>query len=117
MIYVMGCLASWKSRGQRGVTLSSTEAEYVAISEVVAEVMFIKQVLESMGQLVKLPIIVEVDNVGAIYLSKNPGLSQRTKHVDIRFHFVREFVRDGIVEVIFIKSEENRSDIFTKNTK
>ena len=54
--------------------------------------------------------------LGAIYLANNYTTSQRTKHIDIRTHFVREFIEDGILKVIFVKSEDNDADIFTKNT-
>jgi hypothetical protein len=58
-----------------------------------------------------------VDNVGAIYLSNNNSLSQRTKHIDIRRHFVREYVQDGTLKTIFVPTDENESDISTKNTQ
>jgi hypothetical protein len=84
IIYFCGAPIAWKSKSGKSVTLSSTEAEYFALSEVTKEVMFVKQVLESMGIEIKLPILIKVDNVGAIYLSNNFVLSQRTKHIDIR---------------------------------
>ena len=99
-IYYNGALVSWKSKMQQCVTLSSTEAEYVALSETTAEVMFVKQVLQFMEKIVKMPIEVNVDNVGAIYLVNNESMSLRTKHVDTRYHFVREFVADGKVIVV-----------------
>jgi hypothetical protein len=58
---------------------------------------------------------VNVDNVGAVYLSKNATTGNRTKHIDTRYHFVREYVEDGIVKVVFVRSEDNDADIFTKN--
>ena len=85
-IYVGKCLVSWRSRSQKPVTLSSTEAEYVAVSEVCAEIILIKQVLEFLGMTIEYPIIVNYDNVGAIFLAYNQKNSQRTKHVDIRAH-------------------------------
>jgi predicted RNA-binding protein with RPS1 domain len=100
---------------QRSVTLSPSEAEYVVISEVCAEVMFVKQILEFLKVKVELQIQVMVDNVGAIYLTDNQSVSQRTRHIDIRYHFVREYVEDGIVKINFVQSEENDADIFTKN--
>ena len=115
IIYICGCPISWKSRGQKAVTLSSSEAEYVAISELCAEVMFLKQVLEFLQVEVKLPIIIRVDNVGAIYLAHNATSGPRTKHVDIRYHFVRDYIEDGIVKILFVKSADNDSDIYTKN--
>ena len=68
-----------------------------------------------MKKIVKMPIEVNVDNVGAIYLVNNESMSLRTKHVDTRYHFVREFVADGKVIVVFVKSKENIADMFTKN--
>ena len=62
-----------------------------------------------------LPINVHVDNVGAIFLAENNNSGERTKHVDIRHHFVREVIEDGIVKIVFVKSEENDSDLYTKN--
>lgn len=112
---MLGCAISWKSRGQKSVTLSSSEAEYVAISELCAEIMFLKQVLEFLGIKVKLPIIVRVDNVGAIYLAHNATSGPRTKHVDIRYHFVRDYIEDGVIKILFVKSTDNDSDIYTKN--
>jgi hypothetical protein len=83
-IYFCEALIAWKSKDGKSVTLSSTEAEYVALSAITKEVMFVKQVLETMGIKLNLPILVKVDNVGAIYLSNNHSLSQQTKHIDIR---------------------------------
>ena len=65
---------------------------------------------------VPLPIKILVDNVGAIWLANNSGVSGRTKHVDIRAHFVRSFVMDEMVTIEFAKSAENTSDIMTKES-
>ena len=97
------------------MTLSSTEAEYVAVSEVCTEIMFIKQVLEFLEIHIKFLITVHCDNVGAIFLAYNAKNSQRTKHVDIRAHYVRQYVEDGTVKIIFVKSENNAADSYTKN--
>ena len=64
---------------------------------------------------VKLPIIVRVDNVGAIFMTKNITTTGCSKHVDIRYKFVTEYIEDGIIKVIFVKSADNDSDIMTKN--
>ncbi|MEM9079011.1 MAG: Ty1/Copia family ribonuclease HI, partial [Bacteroidota bacterium] len=98
------------------VVLSTTEAEYIALSEVVKELIFITQILETMDIKVSTPITVHVDNVGAIWLAQNRNTSDRTKHVHIRANFVREYQEDGKIKIKFIRSEENDSDIFTKNT-
>ena len=117
VIYFCGVLVAWQSKSQKSVTLSSSEAEYVALSEVAKNIKFIYMILESMGIKVELPIIVRVDNNGAIFMSENLAVSQRTKHVDIRYKFVNEFVEDGFLRIIFVRSEDNDADMFTKNLK
>jgi len=64
---------------------------------------------------VELPIRVNVDNIGAIFLAENQNSSDRTKHVDIRYHFISQYIKDGTIMVEFVRSSENDSDIFTKN--
>ena len=115
VIYLLGVPISWKSKGMKSVALSSSEAEYVALSEAAKEVKFIYQVLQSMGVKVKLPIVVRVDNIGAIFMAENVAVSQRTKHIDVRYRFVQEFVMDGFLKIIFVRTGDNDADIFTKN--
>ena len=64
---------------------------------------------------VSYPMIVEVDNTGAIFLGLNRTTGQRTKHIDIRYHFVREFIDKGFVKIVFVSTKNNDADIFTKN--
>ena len=116
IIYFCGIPIAWRSKGMKSVVLSTTEAEYMALSEVVKELKFIVQLLETMNIKVELPITVYVDNVGAIWLSNNRTTSDRTKHIDIRTSFVKEYQEDGKIIIKFVKSEENEADIFTKNT-
>ena len=115
IIYFQNVPVLWCSRAMRSVTLSSTEAEYVAMSEVVKDLIFIRNILESIGLKIQYPMIVEVDNTGAIYLGMNRATGQRTKHIDIRYHFVREFIDEGIVKIVFVSTKENDADVFTKN--
>ena len=68
-----------------------------------------------LGLKVEKPVIIHCDNVGAIFLGNNAKTSLRTKHIDVRYHFIREYIDDGTVEIVFVPSEENDSDIFTKN--
>ncbi len=82
-IFLLGVPICWQSRGQRSISLSLSKAKYVTLSEVAKEVMSVAQVMMSMGIPVKFPIIVRVDNVRAIFMSKNVTTNQRTKHVDI----------------------------------
>ena len=116
VIYFCGIPMAWRSKDMKSVVLSTTEAEYMALSEVVKELKFIVQLLQTMNITVELPITVHVDNVGAIWLSNNRNTGDRTKHIDIRTAFVKEYQEDGKIIIKFVKSEDNEADIFTKNT-
>jgi hypothetical protein len=115
IVFMLSVPILWKSKGQRSVALSSSEAEYYALSEAAKDIRFVAQILLTMGIPVRLPIVVRVDNVGAIFMSENVSASSRTKHIDIRYNFVREFVADKFIKIIFVRTEENISDVFTKN--
>ena len=105
-----------ENKGMKSVVLSTTEAEYMTLSEVVKELKFIVQLLQTMNNEVELPITVYVDNVRGIWLSNNRTTSGRTKHIDIRTSSVKEYQDDGKMIITFVKSEDNEADIFTKNT-
>ena len=82
IIHFCGIPVVWKSKSMKIVVLSTTEAEYVAVSEVVKEIKVLYQMLRSMEIKVPLPVNVQVDNVGASWLANNSSVSERTKHVD-----------------------------------
>ena len=115
IIYFCGVPVVWKSKSMKSVVLSTTEAEYVLVSEVVKEIKFLYQKVRSMEIKVPLPIMVQVDNVGAIWLANNSSVSERTKHVDLWAHFVRDMIMDQVIEIHFVKSAKNDSDVMTKN--
>ena len=96
IIYFCGVQVAWKSKSMKSVVLSTTEAEYVAVSEVVKEIKVLYQMLTSMEIKVPPPIKVQVDNVGAIWLANNSSVSERTEHVDLRAHFVRDMIKDPV---------------------
>ena len=85
------------------------------MSEAVKDLIFMRNILKSIAFLIEYPMIVEVDNTGAIYLGVNRATGQRTKHINIRYHYVREFIDEGIVKVVFVSTKENDADVFTKN--
>ena len=62
----------------------------------------------------QLPIKVHVDNKGSIFISQNPTV-KRTKNIDTRYHFIRQYIKDGVIEIEFVQTEKNKSDIMTKN--
>ena len=115
IIYLHGVPLCWRSKAQRSVTLSSTEAEWVSLSEAVKDIVFVLNICESISIDVELPVTVRVDNVGAIFMSNNVTTTSGTRHVDIRTKFVKEYQVDGKIKIIFVRSEENDSDIMTKN--
>jgi hypothetical protein len=115
VIFVQNVPIVWKSQTQKTVALSSTEAEYYAAADATKEIKFIVQVMESMGIEVEKPIVVHIDNVGAIFLSENSSATKHTRHIDARYHFIREYILDGMIKVIFVQSAKNKADIFTKN--
>ena len=94
--FINNNLIDWQCKKQTTVALSSTEAEYMAISEVTKEVMWLKAILTELKQKVMSPIIIYVDNQSAIKISENPTAHHRTKHIDIRHHFIRNAINDGI---------------------
>ena len=106
---------SWRYKAQSSTALNSSESEYVVLLEAAKEVKLIWMLLKSTSLEVKLPITVRVDNMGAIFMSENSTTSNRTKHVDTRYRFVNEFVGDGFNKIMFLKTEDNVTDIFTKN--
>jgi hypothetical protein len=76
------------------------------LSEAAKDVKIIVMVLQSLGIKVKTPIIIKVDNIEAIFMAENVSTTSRTKHIDIRYHFVIEFVVDDFVKIVFVKTTE-----------
>ena len=107
------CLTSWSSKKQNSVALSTAEAEYVAVGNCVAQVLWMKQTLEDFGLLYEnVPIL--CDNTSAINIAKNPIQHSRTKHIEIRHHFIRDHVSRGSIELKFVGTKDQLADIFTK---
>ena len=78
----------WRSKRQQTISLSSTEAEWIAYTEIAKEVIFIAQIMKCMGVEIEYPMTTNVDNLAAIFMANNVTTSQRTRHVDIRMKFV-----------------------------
>ncbi|KAJ0613659.1 putative RNA-directed DNA polymerase [Helianthus annuus] len=112
-IYLGSNLVSWSARKQKTVSRSSTESEYKAIADAVAEIIWLKSLLQELGVTSTKPTL-WCDNLGATYLSANPVFHARTKHVEVDFHFVREQVAKGKLSVRFIKTDDQIADVFTK---
>jgi histone deacetylase 1/2 len=111
----LGCnLISWSARKQPTVSRSSTEAEYKALANAAAEVMWIQKLLAELKISHPRAARLWCDNLGAKYLTENPVFHARTKHVEIYFHFVREQVGKKFLEVRFIGTRDQLADSFTK---
>lgn len=107
-------LVSWCARKQPTVSHSSTEAEYKALTNATAEMMWIQQLLTEL-QVPHSPVArLWCDNIGAKYLSTNPVFHARTKHIEIDFHFVRERVAQKLLDIRFISTSDQLADGFTK---
>jgi len=104
----------WASRRQRCTSLSTTEAEYVAGCESSKEAVWIDRLLKEIRQDKTLPIPLLCDNQRAIRLARNPEFHQRTKHVQIKYHFIREQLKNGIIDLQYIGTENQLADILTK---
>lgn len=114
MVMINGSPVIFKSRTQHNVSLSTAEAEYVALSLCVQEVLWLKHLLGEMGVEIKAPVPVFEDNQGAIAIAKNEGYQSRAKHIDIRYHFIREHVKAKVIDLQYVESKSQQADFLTK---
>lgn len=105
---------SWMSKRQSTVALSSTEAEYIALSSTVCEVTWLKQLLAELNVDFARPAVIYCDNQSTIKLSESDAFRPRTKHIDIRYHHLRTKLLDGIFDLRFLPSAEMTADSLTK---
>jgi len=113
-VFLGSNLISWSSRKQATVSRSSTESEYKAVANATAEVMWVQTLLKELGIHAPQTARLWCDNMGAKYLSSNPVFHARTKHIEIDFHFVREWVLKKQLEIEYISSSDQVADGFTK---
>ena len=108
---------TWTSKKQATVSLSTTEAEYIAASNAVKEVLWLMQLLNDIdeSEQAKKPISIFIDNQSAIKLVKNSEFHNRSKHIDVRYHFIREKFEKGDIVPEYVESENQEADIFTRN--
>jgi hypothetical protein len=106
---------SWKSSRQGGVTLSSSEAEFVAASQAGQEVVYLRALLRGFGYTQKGPTEIWEDNASCIMMSEKPTNRDRSRHVDVKVHFLRDLVRDGHVKLLKCAGPQNVSDALTKS--
>jgi hypothetical protein len=115
LIYVDGSLVLWGSKRQATVALSTMEAEYMAISAALEEIKWLKQFLQEIGETVEEPVICFTDNTAAKLVSQSEIGSKRTKHIDIRHHFIKDAVESGLLKIEWISTENQLADMMTKS--
>lgn len=108
-----GTAVSWTSQLQKSVALSTTEAEFVAASEGAKELVWLTRLLSEIGDREETPTLF-IDNASAIKLVKNPEFHKRSKHIAVRYYFVRERYQEGDIDVEHVRSEDQLGDMFTK---
>ena len=105
---------SWSSQKQSIVALSSCEAEYIAATSATCQAVWMNRLIRELTNNEESTIKLMVDNQSEITLSRNTGHHNRTKHIDTRYHFIRECVEDKKIEIAFIRTEDQLGDMFTK---
>ncbi|XP_044485332.1 uncharacterized mitochondrial protein AtMg00810-like [Mangifera indica] len=107
-------LISWKTKKQPTVSLSSAEAEYRAMAKTTCEIIWIRGLLKDLGVIISEPVELYCDNKAAKDISTNPAFHERTKHIEIDCHFVRDKIQEGLIKPYHIRTTEQLADIFTK---
>ena len=117
-VFVMaGGAISWCSRQQEVVALSSTEAEYISLCTGMKEGIWLKRFISNLGIGLPLctgPMLLHVDNQGAMDLASNGSTNRRTKHIDVRYHFCRQSIQDKLVSLKYCPTKDMAADVFTK---
>jgi hypothetical protein len=113
VLQLNGSTISWQSKKQPTVALSSTESEYMALAATTCEYMWTRMLLQQMLN-INISARVWCDNQSAIALARSDGYSERTKHIDTRHHFIKQHVRDGLIDLQWIPTTDQLADILTK---
>ena len=110
-VFMLGSGAiSWSSKKQSVVALSTTEAEYITSTLCACQCVWLKRVLENPGVAEKTGTVIMCDYSSTIQLSKNPLFHGKSKHIDVIFHFLRDLVNDGVVELSYCNSQDQITD-------
>jgi hypothetical protein len=115
VFFLAGGAVDWKSVMQKTVATSSTAAEYIALSDAARSVVGMRNFLASLGYPQEAPTILYEDNSGAICIARGAGRPERSRHLDIRYHYVKELVASGVVSVEYISTDLQLADGLTKS--
>jgi hypothetical protein len=107
-------VVSWRSSKQNCVALSTAEAEYVALAGAAQEAVWLKQLLSDLNHDYDDALTIFEDNQAAMCIAKNPGDHAKTKHIQIKYHFIRDMVQKNVIELEYCPTGEMLADIFTK---
>eukprot|EP00122_Pirum_gemmata_P021620 Pgem_evm2s20129 len=114
ILTINGTPIQWESHLQKSVALSTCESEYIAMGEGIRMIKWLLNVLGELDIKVKLPITLYSDNQAAISVGNDFKCSKKVKHIDVKYHAVREMIDQGLIKLEYISSEENIADLFTK---
>jgi hypothetical protein len=114
-VFTLGSGAiSWRSKKQTIIALSSTEAEYVALSEAAREAIWLKNLLNEMGLSQNTPVVIKGDNDGSVAMAKNPQFHKRSKHIAIKWHWMRQAAQTGQIYIENCRDADQTADVLTK---
>lgn len=114
LVYLGSNLISWSSKKQKTIARSSTEAEYRSVAVTATELSWVSSLLQELGISLPSSPVIYCDNVGATQLSANPIFHSRMKHVAVDYHFIRDQVQTGKLQVAHISSADQLADLLTK---
>jgi hypothetical protein len=111
---IAGGAVTWQAQKQKSVALSTVEAEYMAACQAAKDAIWLRAFLMGLGLSTTVPTNILCDSQGAIALAKNPEHHQRSKHIDLRYHFVREQVTGGAIALVYTSTSDMAADQLTK---
>jgi hypothetical protein len=113
-VFIGGNLVSWKSKKQSVVSRSNAESKYRAMAQCICEILWINHLLLEISLDPSLPVKLWCDNQAALHIASNPVYHERTKHIRVDYHFIREKIQENIISAGYVKTGEPLGDLFTK---